>query len=132
MREKELEKKVLDFYEKNLSTYQPNYAYDPRVVKIEDNYYITWCTDFHGPSIGVGVTKDFKEFIRLENAFLPFNRNGVLFPRKINGKYVMLSRPSDADHTPFGDIFLSEGPDMIHWGGIGGYGQGRLRMVAGP
>ena len=29
----------------------------------------------------------------MENAFLPFNRNGVLFPRKIGGKYFMLSRP---------------------------------------
>ncbi|MEM3713314.1 MAG: glycoside hydrolase family 130 protein [Thermoproteota archaeon] len=119
--------------------YQPNYAYDPRVVKIEDTYYITWCTDFYGPSIGVGMTKDFKEFIRLENAFLPFNRNGVLFPRKINGKYIMLSRPSDAGHTPFGDIFLSESPDMIHWGrhrrvmsrGGSGWWQS-LKIGAGP
>jgi len=28
----------------------------------------------------------------------------------------MLSRPSDKGHTPFGDIFYSESPDMIHWG----------------
>ena len=92
------------------------YKYDPRVVLIEDKYYITWCNDYHGPTIGVGYTKDFKEFHQLENAFLPFNRNGVLFPRKMNGKYVMLSRPSDNGHTPFGDIFLSESPDLIHWG----------------
>ena len=55
-------------------------------------------------------------FVQLENAFLPYNRNGVLFPRKINGKYAMLSRPSDSGHTPFGDIFLSESPDMLYWG----------------
>ena len=97
--------------------YQPQYAYDPRVVKIDDTYYIMWCTGFGGaPTIGMGKTKDFKNFIRLENAFIPFNRNGVLFPRKINGNYVLLSRPSDNGHTPFGDIFLSESPDMIYWG----------------
>ena len=28
----------------------------------------------------------------------------------------MFSRPSDSGHTPFGDIFYSESPDMIHWG----------------
>ena len=28
----------------------------------------------------------------------------------------MLSRPSDNGHTPFGDIFVSESPDMKHWG----------------
>ena len=40
----------------------------------------------------------------------------MLFPRKINGKYAMLSRPSDNGHTPFGDIFYSESPDLVHWG----------------
>ena len=93
------------------------YGYDPRVVWIEDRYYVTWCNGYHGPTIGVAWTKDFKEFHQLENAFLIFNRNGVLFPRKINGKYMMLSRPSDNGHTPFGDIFLSQSPDMEHWGG---------------
>jgi beta-1,4-mannooligosaccharide/beta-1,4-mannosyl-N-acetylglucosamine phosphorylase len=29
----------------------------------------------------------------------------------------MLSRPSDNGHTPFGDIFYSESPDMVYWGG---------------
>lgn len=28
----------------------------------------------------------------------------------------MLSRPSDSGHTPFGDIFLFESPDMTYWG----------------
>lgn len=92
------------------------YAYDPRVHWLEDRYYVTWCNGYHGPTIGVGYTFDFETFYQLENAYLPFNRNGVLFPRKINGKYAMLSRPSDNGHTPFGDIYYSESPDMTHWG----------------
>jgi beta-1,4-mannooligosaccharide/beta-1,4-mannosyl-N-acetylglucosamine phosphorylase len=40
----------------------------------------------------------------------------VLFPRKINGKYAMFNRPSDNGHTPFGDIYYSESPDLVHWG----------------
>jgi beta-1,4-mannooligosaccharide/beta-1,4-mannosyl-N-acetylglucosamine phosphorylase len=91
-------------------------SYDPRVVAIEGRYYITWCNNYHGYTIGLGYTDDFKTFHQLENAFLPYNRNGVLFPRKINGKYAMLSRPSDTGHTPFGDIFYSTSPDLIHWG----------------
>ncbi len=102
--------------DENGEPYQPDYAYDPRLVEIEGTFYIVWCTDFNGAALGIGMTKDFKEFIRFENPFLPFNRNGVLFPRKINGKYILLSRPSDSGHTPFGDIFLSESPDLIHWG----------------
>jgi len=92
------------------------YGYDPRVCFIEDRYYITWCNGYHGPTIGVAYTFDFETFHQLENAYLPFNRNGVMFPKKINGNYAMLSRPSDNGHTPFGDIFYSESPDMCFWG----------------
>ncbi len=92
------------------------YRYDPRVCFLDDRYYITWCNGYHGPTIGVAYTYDFETFHQLENAFLPFNRNGVLFPRKIGGRYAMLSRPSDNGHTPFGDIYYSESPDMEFWG----------------
>lgn len=116
-----------------------SYAYDPRLVKLEDAYYINWCDDMHGASIGMGRTTDFVTFTRLPNPLMPFNRNGVLFPRQINGKYRLLSRPSDSGHTPFGDIFISESPDLIHWGrhkwvmGRGGKGwwQG-TKIGAGP
>jgi len=100
------------------------YRYDPRVTWLEDRYYISWCNGYHGPTIGVGYTFDFKTFHQLENAFLPYNRNGVIFPRKINGNYAMYSRPSDTGHTPFGDIFYSESPDMTYWG--------KHRWVLGP
>lgn len=100
------------------------YGYDPRVCWLEDRYYITWCNGYHGPTIGVGYTHDFRTFYQMENATLPYNRNGVLFPRRVNGVYALLSRPSDTGHTPFGDIFYSESPDMVHWG--------RHRYVMGP
>ncbi|HJX70999.1 MAG TPA: glycosidase, partial [Bacteroidales bacterium] len=53
--------------------------------------------------------------------------------------YQLLSRPSDSGHTPFGDIFISESPDLIYWGnhryvmGKGGQGwwQG-TKIGAGP
>lgn len=115
------------------------YAYDPRVCKIDADYYITWCNGYQfSPTIGIARTKDFKTFYQLENAYLPFNRNGVLFPRKINNKYLMLNRPSDNGHTPFGDIYISESPDMIHWGrhrfvmGAGGQWWQGTKIGAGP
>lgn len=92
------------------------YKYDPRVTWIEDRYWITWCDEFNGPTIGIGYTFDFKTFYQWENAFLPFNRNGVLLPHKFNGKFAMLNRPSDNGHTAFGDIFISYSPDMRFWG----------------
>ena len=92
------------------------YRYDARITPMEGKYYITWCNGYHGPTIGVAWTEDFKTFHQLENAFLPFNRNGVLFPRKIGGLYMMMSRPSDNGHTPFGDIYVSQSPDLEFWG----------------
>ncbi len=112
----ELENEEIRWKDADGVDYQPSYAYDPRLVHLEDRYYVIWCTDFAGPSLGFGVTDDFRTFTRLENVSLPFNRNGVLFPRRVNGSYLMLSRPSDTGHTPFGDIFLSSSPDLVHWG----------------
>lgn len=112
----ELEPTPLQLYDKQGNLIGNTCGYDPRVCLIEDTYYVTWCNRFYGPTIGVACSKDFVTFTQLENAFIPFNRNGVLFPRKIGGKYMMLSRPSDNGHTPFGDIFLSQSPDMEHWG----------------
>ncbi len=112
----EINHEPIDFNPGNTDMIDSDYKYDPRVVFIEDRYWITWCNGYHGPTIGIGYTFDFKEFFQCENAFLPFNRNGVLFPKKINGKYAMLSRPSDNGHTPFGDIYISYSPDMKYWG----------------
>ncbi|MDD3336950.1 MAG: glycoside hydrolase family 130 protein [Eubacteriales bacterium] len=106
----------IPFTDEQGKPFMPGYAYDPRLVKVEDTYYLMWCTDFYGAAIGMAKTIDFKHFTRLENPFIPFNRNAVLFPRKIGGMYKLLSRPSDSGHTPFGDVFVSESPDMIYWG----------------
>lgn len=92
------------------------YGYDPRVTLLDGKYWVSWCNGYHGPTIGLAWTEDFETFHQVENAFLPYNRNGVLFPRKIGGRYAMLSRPSDTGHTAFGDIFYSESPDMEFWG----------------
>lgn len=110
------ESEKIKFIGENGESFQPLYAYDPRLVKVEDTYYAIWCQDMYGAAIGMAKTKDFKTFIRLENPFLPYNRNAVLFPRKINGNYVMLSRPCDNGHTAFGDIFISESKDLEFWG----------------
>lgn len=101
------------------------YGYDPRLCRIDDRFYVTWCNGYQGePTIGMAWTTDFVDFHQLENAFLPYNRNGVLFPRKIGGQYLMLSRPSDPGHTPFGNIYLSASPDLEFWG--------RHRLVMKP
>lgn len=110
------EPEKIAFTDENGNPFMPVYAYGPRLVKVEDAYYIIWCQDGYGAAIGMAQTRDFKTFTRLENPFLPYNRNAVLFPRKIGGSFVMLSRPCDNGHTAFGDIFISESKDMEFWG----------------
>jgi hypothetical protein len=48
---------------------------------------------------------------------LPFSRNGVLFHREVDGKFVMLIRPSDTGHTPSGDTpkFVSPFSALVHF-----------------
>ena len=99
-------------------------GYDPRLCLVDGRWMMTWANGFHGPSVGIAWTTDFRQFRLGENAFLPNNRNGVLFPRKVNGMYGILSRPCGEGQSTFGDIFFSESPDLCHWG--------RHRHVMGP
>ena len=119
----EIDEKPIQFEDENGKILpETYYQYDPRVVPFEDYYFIVWCDDLCGPTIAIAKTYDFKKFVKVDNPFLPYNRNGVLFPRKIDDKYFILTRPSDSGHTAFGDIFLSESKDLTYWG--------RHRLVA--
>ena len=110
----------IQFVDEDGKEFMPVYAYDPRLVKVEDTYYIIWCQDFYGAAIGMAKTTDFKTFVRVENPFLPFNRNAVLFPRKINGNFVMLSRPMDAaekqEESGYGAVIKPKNKQERHAG----------------
>jgi beta-1,4-mannooligosaccharide/beta-1,4-mannosyl-N-acetylglucosamine phosphorylase len=111
-----IDDKPVQFIKDNSDMPDSDYKYDPRVVFIEDRFYIIWCNGYHGPCLGMGYTYDFDKFYQMESPMMPYNRNGALFPRKIGKNYAMYSRPSDSGHTPFGDIWYSESPDFMYWG----------------
>ena len=73
----DFDKNKIQFVDEEGKPFMPIYAYDPRLVKVEDTYYIIWCQDFYGAAIGIAKTTDFKTFTSIENPFLPFNRNAV-------------------------------------------------------
>ncbi len=92
-------------------------GYDPRLCEIDGIYYLSWvCHTPCGTSIGIASTEDFVNWTRYEDAVLPVSRNGVLFPRKVNGEYMLFTRPCDKGHTPYGEIFLSHSKDLTYWG----------------
>lgn len=94
-------------------------AYDPRLTVIDGRCYMCFAVDTqHGVRGGVAVTDDFHSFEILSMS-APDNRNMVLFPEKIGGKYIRLERPfpvySRGGRDRF-DIWFSDSPDLAYWG----------------
>ena len=89
--------------------------YDPRITKIEDTYYIMHaCHSSHDVRLSLLKTQDFDDFQWMGYVSSPGNRNGILFPEKINGLYVRLDRPMTS--WDGGNMWISFSPDLIHWG----------------
>ncbi|MBP2032524.1 putative GH43/DUF377 family glycosyl hydrolase [Clostridium algifaecis] len=89
---------------------------DPRISKIDDIYYITYsAVSKYGIVVSLAATSDFKSYRRLGNIFSTENKDAVLFPEKINGKYFALNRPvSKSSGKPV--IWISESKNLIDWG----------------
>ncbi len=88
---------------------------DPRITPLDGAFYITYSAySRHGVRIGLAKTSDFQTIERITFITQADYRNTVIFPEKINGKYVKLDRPH-SDISPW-SIWLSYSPDLIHWG----------------
>ncbi len=88
---------------------------DPRITFLENSYYITYSAySKHGVRIGLAKTSDFKSIERLAFITQADYRNTVIFPEKINGRYVKLDRPH-SDISPW-SIWISFSSDLRHWG----------------
>lgn len=92
-------------------------VYDARITEIDGVYYIVHCSSCAamGERVGIVKTKDFIVFERVGVVSELGNRNGVLFPEKINGLYARLDRPFGSEMNPC-DMWVSYSPDLIHWG----------------
>ena len=107
------------------------HIYDARISNIDGNYYIMFAMDMdNGCQLGLGTTKDFKEFDFLGIVSTDDIRNGVLFPEKINGKFMRMDRPNKARHsngtTSGSVIWLSESDDLLHWKPVAPLIEGRF------
>ncbi|MFX0013160.1 MAG: glycosidase [Promethearchaeota archaeon] len=92
---------------------------DPRITYLEDKYYITYTAvrtpvpkgdvDYH---IGIASTTDFKSFERHGTIINEYrNKDGVLFPQKINGQYVLIHR------APEPHMWIAYSKDLKNWTG---------------
>lgn len=87
---------------------------DPRLTTIEGWHYVlyTGCGP-HGFAICMLRTRDFQTVERLGVISGPNNKDGVLFPEKIHGRYARLDRPFAGD---VGAVWVSYSADLLHWG----------------
>tara|TARA_B100001123_G_C15194335_1_gene980727 strand:+ start:223 stop:1179 length:957 start_codon:yes stop_codon:yes gene_type:complete len=96
------------------------HIYDPRVTFLDERFYIMVAVDVVGKCLlGIIQTQDFNSFEFLGFTGKKDNRNGVLFPEKINGKYARLDRPNlkelESGATTGNAIWYSESDDLFHW-----------------
>lgn len=94
-------------------------AYDPRVTVIGGRCYMCFAVDTrHGVRGGIAVTDDFDKWEVLSLS-APDNRNMVLFPEKVNGKFMRLERPFPVygrGAPEAFDLWFSDSPDCAYWG----------------
>jgi len=88
---------------------------DPRIVKIEGMYYITYSAiSRNGVVTALAKTNDFKKVEKLGIIFLPDNKDVVIFPEKINGSYYAINRPVSAYfQTP--EMWISKSKDLLSY-----------------
>ena len=87
---------------------------DPRATCIDGECYIMYTgASGHGSRIVLAKTEDFHTFERVGIVSEPGNKDGVLFPEKINGQYVRLDRPIGLG---VGSVWISYSNDLLSWG----------------
>lgn len=88
---------------------------DVRICPFEDHYLICYSAySEHGVRVGLARTQDFESLERIALISQADMRNIVIFPEKIDGRYVRLDRPHSDIHS--WSIWISYSPDLVHWG----------------
>ena len=87
---------------------------DPRFTTIDGVYYIMYTAySKYGPRIALAKTEDFFHYERIALVSEPGNKDGILFPEKINGEYVRLDRPIGKG---VGSMWVSYSKNLVDWG----------------
>ena len=89
---------------------------DARITEIDGTYFVTYtAVSRYGIHVAMMTTKDFIDFERSGNILPADNKDCVIFPDKINGKYYMLHRPS-LDNYGRLNVFTATSNDLFGWG----------------
>ena len=67
-----------------------------------------------GPLVSLATTRDFHGVKRLGPVMPPEDKDAALFPRRVDGRWAMIHRPSPLRGGAH--MWLSYSPDLRHWG----------------
>jgi predicted GH43/DUF377 family glycosyl hydrolase len=67
-----------------------------------------------GPLVSLAMTRDFRSARRLGPVMPPEDKDAALFPRRFDGRWAMIHRPSPLRGDP--SMWISFSPDLRHWG----------------
>ncbi|NIK70667.1 MULTISPECIES: glycoside hydrolase family 130 protein [unclassified Paenibacillus] len=89
---------------------------DPRITQIGDTYYIYFSAV---SPVGIGEslvsTKDFENVTHHGMIFGPDNKDVLIFPERVNGKYYALHRPTTKScGRP--EMWIAESDNLLYWG----------------
>ena len=90
---------------------------DPRLTWLPelDQWAIAYTAySRRGPLVSLALTRDFAEVQKLGPVMPPEDKDAALFPRRIDGRWVMIHRPSPIGG--FAHMWISFSPDLRHWG----------------
>jgi predicted GH43/DUF377 family glycosyl hydrolase len=92
-------------------------TYDARITRIGEDYYVLYGSDLSQNQVRIGIlqTRDFRHFTRVSTASELGNRNGALFPEKLQGLFCRLDRPFGNEQDPC-SMWISYSPDLVFWG----------------
>ncbi len=90
---------------------------DPRITRIGDRFYFTYvAVSPHGAATALASTTDFIGFERHGIIFQPENKDVLLFPEKIGGKFVAIHRPNPSMNFSQPQMWLARSTDLLRWG----------------
>lgn len=112
---------------------------DARITHLDGRYYVNYsAVSPHGIATGLVSTTDFGAVERHGIIFPPSNRDVVIFPEKIDGRYVCHHRPMPGEFGRY-SIWSATSPDLLRWGdhrlvmqSDGGWEAGRVGGGAPP
>jgi predicted GH43/DUF377 family glycosyl hydrolase len=92
---------------------------DPRITLLEDGRYLmTYVTlaRERNVSTSYATSRDLKHWKREGIIFREQNKDVVIFPEKIKGKYFAINRPEGSFQFTNPDMCIAESADLNHWG----------------